>query len=495
MNLWCRLPDGEDVSIPMVWIAEVYTPATFQGLLNGVKRIEARTRGFKSNHDIYSWVTSARSRRGTYAGDLPSFHPPGYGSPVPWIEDSLPDGVEYITWRIFAPSPSITILVAGFALDSSRMREPVAILNSEHSTYVSPYSDSGFSIITPDNQKRRYVEEWRESVIRDATAWLQSRMPGTFSSLNKGLLPSMELILTANVTPWSDEANLDGPRRFGADPYTVLDIRRQPHWLQAGGRGLRLNETRHAFGRQGLRWHLRLGAKRSEYIGAAAAEESERNQLWRPLHRTDEELTPLLARWAMNALLAEFSRDLAALRDLAMETASHDSPGALNKLRDKLLQAGLHGQLVADEIAQSARSDTKEERHSFDEVPEFVYTYGGGREPSIEEELVENLRQARVAMGKDITQTEGRLRELLTTSAEITVAATNLRLQKRVFWLTAISAVVAVAAAIISLIALDVARNPPVETPPAGPNVVRLTDPPNPMPGLNGNVSRSPTSP
>jgi hypothetical protein len=71
--------------------------------------------------------------------------------------------------------------------------------------------------------------------------------------------------------------------------------------------------------------------------------------------------------------------------------------------------------------------------------------------------LKEAWHQNQVDDGNMIMQAESDLRDLLNTSAQLTAAAENLRLQRRVFWVTVISLVVAAVAAGAAVVALVIA--------------------------------------
>jgi hypothetical protein len=194
----------------------------------------------------------------------------------------------------------------------------------------------------------------------------------------------------------------------------------------------------------------------------------------------------------MNALLAEVQRDLAELRDLAEKSTRNETIGSLTELKDKLLRIGLDGQMAVAEIVRVAQAESEAGEGWFD-GPNFLF--------SIKEErkLNESLRSGRIAVGENIIRSESRLRELLSTTADLAIAATNLRLQQRVFWLTIVSVLVAIAAGIVSLVALNVARNQQMPAPASTPSIIVPSSPtnsspsPSPSPSLSARSSPTPS--
>jgi hypothetical protein len=81
--------------------------------------------------------------------------------------------------------------------------------------------------------------------------------------------------------------------------------------------------------------------------------------------------------------------------------------------------------------------------------------------------LADTMRQGQITQGGRVTQAEADLRDLLNTSAQLTAAAENLRLQRRVWWLTIVSLLVAAIAAAAAVAALHISNSTPAPAPAA----------------------------
>lgn len=68
--------------------------------------------------------------------------------------------------------------------------------------------------------------------------------------------------------------------------------------------------------------------------------------------------------------------------------------------------------------------------------------------------LAEILREGQITDGQRVSQLETDLREVLNTSAQLASASENIRLQRRVAWLTVIATIVAIIAAAAAVLAL-----------------------------------------
>jgi hypothetical protein len=64
-----RIPAGEQVLMPVLWLAELYTPTTLHGLLSGLRPLMSRTGDHDPRRgDIVEWVNDARRQGGGHGG-------------------------------------------------------------------------------------------------------------------------------------------------------------------------------------------------------------------------------------------------------------------------------------------------------------------------------------------------------------------------------------------------------------------------------------------
>jgi hypothetical protein len=156
----------------------------------------------------------------------------------------------------------------------------------------------------------------------------------------------------------------------------------------------------------------------------------------------------------------------------------------LTEIQQQLLRTGMDSQIVGADIVRYAQDEASWRRDilDFNEVSPPALA----RRAASRASLAETMRQGQINQGDRVTQAEADLRELLNTSAQLTAATENLRLQRRVLWLTIASLIVAAVAATAAVVALRMSGNTPPATPrrpcrhPAG------CDPSRPAPGGQG---------
>ena len=109
-----RLPDGERVELPVMWVAELYTPSTVPGLFDGISELGweyGRTR----SESLAKWMSEVRQGRragwtslGLVSADSRSF--------MRERTATLPDGVTAALPILMSITPSLTAFVIGFIM-------------------------------------------------------------------------------------------------------------------------------------------------------------------------------------------------------------------------------------------------------------------------------------------------------------------------------------------------------------------------------------------
>jgi hypothetical protein len=126
-------PAGEQARIPVIWLAELFTPITIPGLLGGVRELTSKLRGRQPRNydDSVESIISDRRRGGGGWHSLPLVRPSGslpYGDEV---DDQVPAGIEYIQLKLHSLTSTVTALTAQFGLDDVRAHGLERILNQE----------------------------------------------------------------------------------------------------------------------------------------------------------------------------------------------------------------------------------------------------------------------------------------------------------------------------------------------------------------------------
>ena len=199
-----RVPDGERVYAPAIWLTELYTPTTLAGLLDGLPRWFAKSEGIDSNAEgLIEWINGARRRGGGAWRSLPYVFPAD--SKLFWpggIIDALPEGIAFAHPSISTLTSTITAVTVTFKLDEEYSRALGPIINEDRSTQTELRPQGGFAIRGVRWQKREAVDAWRARLRDEAARWLAERLPGSFHRLAPGQLPTIEFLLTERQPPW-----------------------------------------------------------------------------------------------------------------------------------------------------------------------------------------------------------------------------------------------------------------------------------------------------
>jgi hypothetical protein len=452
-----RIPDGEQVRIPVIWLTELYTPTTLSGLLKGLPPLITKARWkHPERGDLVEWVQAARRQGGGAWQMLPEVWPPGTRYLTDQIVDDLPTGISSVTWGIYTLTSTVTAVTAAFHVREEYAEELQRIINQDVSTHATLTPGGGFKISDVRWQKQEAADRWRESLRSAAAEWLAERLPGSFHGLAPCQPPTIELLLTEKQRPWDTPiSDVPGSREW----MRLLDlVNVEGYWQSTDMRWLRLRE------RQILRWnpslkHIQtLAALRSDFLAIAA-----HGTLGEAIYLLHQYITPFASRQALTALLNELDEQVAAIRDLSERATSQRSPKALNQVQRQLIHTGLDSQIVATDIARFARN----ERWWTHDVLDFIEVLPSALSvwQSPRESLSGLMRQRQVDRGAASAQAEADLREVINSSAQLTAATENIRLQRSVRWLAIISVIVAIIATAATVAALYISSRTPSPTP------------------------------
>jgi len=448
-NASTRLPAGEQARMPVIWLAELFTPTTLPNLIDGVRELTSRQSGMRpqADDDPVEWITSTRRGGGGAWRSLPSVRPAGSPFPVNEIVDQVPAGIAYIQLSLHALTSTVTALTAELGLEDDQAQGLEGILNQEFATRAEMLPNRGHTILRVENQKATAVEEWRTSFRQEAADWLATRFPGSFHRLASGQLPSVELLLPGQHRPWEPDASSGTPGWA-----RMLDLSgSHGYWQCATIPSLRLKERRDSGLRPSQRHRLVLAGPEHEFIADPADGSGGNRSLPEAIYLLGLSVTELLARWSLTALIRELEEQLAGLQDVADQASRSRSPRALADTQRQLLQTGIDSRIVVNDIVRYAQDPRW--KHGVLDFAEIAPPALQGRaEPTAS--LVESLRQGQITDGQRVSQLETDLREVLSTSAELTSASENLRLQRMVVWLTVIAVIASVVAAAAAVIAL-----------------------------------------
>lgn len=438
-NAATRLPPQEQAVMPLLWVAEVFTPTTIDNLVAGIRDLTARMdQSSLTTHkeDLADWVLSSR-RQGTFG-----FTPITYVTPkgrkvfASSVEGQVPAGIRYIHLHVMTLTSTTTVLTATFRLDQDRERQLEEILNHDRATFARR-SANGKTFTTPNvgQQKAEAVDDWRTAIRNDAVQWMADEFPGFFCGISSDQLPTIGLLLTKDYIPWQKQAR--SARLNWAD---VLDIDHwYGYWQAKSAPNLRLNLVT----RGDQRHFLMLAARQGDLVDPNNSD-NERDRLNGSLYWLDVSIPFLVTSWSVPALFGELEEQTIGILDAADRAGRDKSPKALEQVQRQLLRAGLDSRIVANDITQGPGNPILDSN-----VPDFseVVHHPGPRTPAPNPSLIGLWKTSQVATGKRVVQMEKDLREILSTNADLASASANLRLQRRVIWLTVVSIVIAIIAA------------------------------------------------
>jgi hypothetical protein len=229
------------------------------------------------------------------------------------------------------------------------------------------------------------------------------------------------------------------------------------YWQCATTPSLRLQERRDSGLRPGQRHRLVLAGLEQEFIADRASGTGGSHSLPEAVYLLGLSVTGLLVRWSLTALIRELEEQLAGIQDVADQASRNRSPRALADIQRLLLQTGIDSRIVVNDIVRYAQDPWW--KHGVLDFTEAVPPdLQGKAEPTAS--LAEFLRQGQITDGQQVSRLETDLREVLSTSAELTSASENLRLQRMVVWLTVIAVIAAIVAAAAAVIALRNSSGP-----------------------------------
>lgn len=445
-----KLPAAEAVDIPAIWVAELYTPSTVSGLLNGIAKL-GWEHGRSSDRSLLKWMSDVRQGRSAGWTSLGLVSPKAKPHFARDREATLPDGIAVAFPMLMSLTPGITALVISFVLEDDAARSLQEPLRATYTTrtssdplfrswHVIPYvlwnrtTRLGESIHTPDFQRRVAVRAQARALEARCVEWVRGALPGAFASrIVPGPHPTAMLYVTKKARPMTDEA-----RQMRAFDPLGLD-RDYDSWESDEWPSARMVLPR-AWDEEGLR--LIFACRREDAFpkndGYADPESN-----WTIAQRAHEKIQGLLARWAVSCLLNRYHQLLSTLRDNSARETANRPVSDLKELRS-LARVDLFDVGTATrEVEVLAAS-----RRYAQNVLEMKYVREmGGEHP----ELLEEFQSFQKERASQLTKEVGLLLSTLATTSDVTQTISNIRVQRLIVALTIISIGIAVVAIIVAV--------------------------------------------
>lgn len=436
------LPDGERVQVPVIWVVELYTPSTIDGLLRGITDLDweyGRTR----NNSLLKWMSDVRQGRTAGWTNLGIVSQPSSSDFMSERVAPLPRGIRSCRPILMSLTPSVTALVVAFFMDDESADQLNDPLRANYSTLVtrdplfrrfdviryilqSKHPRLGQHIHRPDNLRHAAVRSRIAAMQDECVNWVRRHLPGTFHSLRTVPFPTALLFVTEKTLPLTEAAGL--VRAFGPlcidREYDAWDSSEWPagrlvfprSWDDEGAQLIFACRRHDAFPKD-------AGYPDPTSNGTIA-------------FRADEVVRGLLSRWAVLHMLNSFHMRLASLRDKTARERKYHPIRDLKRFR-ALARTALYDILVAaQEVMEFVEND-----HAFRwEVMEMRYVRSvRGTHPKLIEDLRDSLRNRAQQIQRESTL----LQATLTIITDVSQTILNTSIQRLLLFLAILSAGVA----------------------------------------------------
>ncbi len=434
-----RLPDDEGVQLPGIWVAELYTPSTVGGLLKGIRELGWEY-GRSRDDNLVKWMNDVREGRQAGWVNLGLVSPPKAAHLMRERSARLPQGVTAAIPVLMSLTPSITAFIMVFLLDAASAISLETSLRANFITttrrtplfrtwhlvrYILANTDSvrfGYSILNPDSLRREALKSQLQGLEKDCTQWVRKHFPGAFDSLPQSRLPTAILLVTEQARPLSGEARniraLDG-----------LAINRSyDAWESIEWPGARLVMPR-SWDDEGNR--LTFACRRQDAFPNNQGYHDPTSN-WTITQRADDYIQGLLSRWAMTCLLNAYHETLSAMRDEIACDGSYRTVRDLKKLRFFARTFLYDIGACTYEIEEFSQSDSSY-RHNVIEMT-YVSSAQGGKH-----ELLKSLGSSQGGRARQVRREAELLQTTLSASNDLSQTISNMRIQRLMVLLTAIS--------------------------------------------------------
>ncbi|MFM0265768.1 hypothetical protein [Paraburkholderia sediminicola] len=435
-----RLPDGEDVQIPVITVVELYTPSQIGGLLAGIAKLGWQ-RGISHDDDLLKWTSEVRQGRSAGSTNLGLVSPANKQSFMRERTAELPDGIHAAFPTLATLTPGITVLTMSFFLDDETASKLSAPLHKSYTTYTK--YDPSFrwwnialyvlfkrqlpfrrTIHNPDSQKRHSVAACVDTLEDRCIRWVRSYLPGAFSSgLCAKRLPSAILFVTEKTALASEEihriAAFDG---MGFNNY--FDTWKSSRWPSA------LLFLPRPWDESRMR--LVFACRRKDAFPQSPGDRDPESN-WSIAYRATELISDLLSRWALGCMLDGYHEQLSELRDQSAVDRSHRTVRDLKRLRS---------------LVRTKFYDIVTCAHETGEFVQSALDYCGGvldlanvqRAAHVQNSsLLNEFRANQRSRAQQVIREAGLLQSILSVSNDMSQTITNIRIQTLIVVLTVTS--------------------------------------------------------
>lgn len=442
------VPDDEHVTIPDLWVVELFPPSEFPSLEHAIEKNAWDRRrhlllGAESNREMLS-----RSRAGTG----PTWWSLAEITRVDgnfWSPDATREKLsaefEFIQLKAIQLGQGLTAVVARFTVSDTAARKLDEVWHAPHEPKLVR---TGRRPRAEDREWAAYrvTQEARHALHEVARDWLRRRCPGFFAAAGESQ-PLLDLILMDRFDPLSgtqtSRADEGAFRALGLTEHGVL------HRTSKDLPKLALVPTSRSLS-PGIRSHrtMALWGQRGEVTAAASHLDIYGSAGDRAIaSRYDDGIQNFLVTVAVSDFLEVVQGKYAALRDTARTHHGRFKPKVLEELREHLLTLSLD--------LQSMHRDQLwywKQRPHFEEEAEFTIDYAPhirerdaaeGRTLAQPEHLNKRMREQQSEHFEDLIDADRQYRDILSTAASLGVSLGASRTGRRALLVAAASLLVA----------------------------------------------------
>jgi hypothetical protein len=449
-NQATKLPNNERLEIPGVWAVELYTPSTVAGLLDGIRGLGWEYGNFQ-DESLSKWMNDVRNGRTAGWKRLGLVSPRNNPHFMRDRTANLPPIAAGALPTLRSITPSITALVICFMLTDDAARSLDEPLRANYSTYVErntlfrrrhviPYVllnrpiRLGGTYHTPAFQRRDAVEERLDTIERQCTTWLAEHFPGVFAQgLRHNLFPATMLMVSEETRLLTEDA-----RQMRALDGTAMD-QWYDSWTSNEWPGCYMTIP-HGWRKEMLR--LQFGCRRRDAYRGRSSDADEQSN-WAISQHANDLIEGLTTRWALSCLLDGYHQQLSGHRDRAAIGAMFRPVCDLRQLRRFARTEAYDILMSAAEVASLA-SNRRAYAYNVIEM-EHVRSTGKKRL-----DLLNELRSSQTRRSRQLERETQLLLSTLTTSTDVTQTISNIRIQRFLILLTAISIAIAVIAVVVA---------------------------------------------
>ncbi len=244
VNAESRVPEEEELRIPVVWGAELFGPAEVEALYEHLGRLKwSSVGGMSSAGNALDWIRHQRS----YGNGGGWYNVDAVVRPQDrdrWLMHpslaQLPNEVDYLKARFIQITPSLTCALIGFVLKEEVARSYERELNKDRQS-VRKRSRHGWSIenLDPGHLKSDAINSVRTEMRMLVGNWFKTNLPGYFSGRSVDRLPTAELLTTKTTRPLSEEVG-NGASMWSGWHRIIANPSRFDVWTSASCIGLQL---------------------------------------------------------------------------------------------------------------------------------------------------------------------------------------------------------------------------------------------------------------